>query len=980
VTQLKTLGRLRLERTSFTRPTPLLLLGYLSLEGSQQRKHLAELFWQEGNRMKSLSMTLTRLRQGAGEVIEADDKQARATLKSDAQELLESLDKSEWQQANELYTGAFLEGVVIEDWSTELEEWVYTTREYLAERVQYALLNLAEDAAKRQEFDKVRELSERAYKLPGLSGTDITNLKRLYPLLSAASSLLAPEVRKELEGYGIIVSLSREEAKAKFRAEKRTSGLPTRQTSFVGRESELGKVAALLTKVQLLTLLGTAGVGKTRLALQLAHEQQKLNSFEGVYFVSLESLNSSDLIVPTILGALGLTQQSQTDPLAQLVDFIAARSILLVLDNLEHLTQNVNLLSNLIRQCPNLKVLATSRERLNLEEEHLFPLEGLDFPPVNATFDEAKDVAAVTLFSQRAQQLQPQFDLRGQLAAVLKICKLVEGLPLGLELAASWTRLMSCQEIAAEIGRGLEFLATTTRNVPERHRSLKAAFDYSWKLLSPKEQEVLRKLSVFVGGFRREAASEVAGATIPLLASLVDKSLLKVLPNGRYDRHPLLYQFTQEKLAENQQEESATRKQHGHHFLNFLVKFKGQLEGSKEQETRRAIQEEVENVRASWLTIITSADEANLMTASQSLLSYFVTTGQTQQGLNLFRLGRQQLETFPEPAHPSKHTILRYAETSFIYWLGGYNEAFQGGLELLHAFDTLGDIHSSMNTCQLLGRAALRLGNYDDAHHYLEQGLALAKNLANDSALAESWRLLATIADQRGKFTEAKQYNEQALILYRRLGNTRSQVIIANNLGNACLGSGELNEAKRYFEEGLNTAKHIEFQAIIPYFLYNLAVIAKRQEAYEASESYCLEALTLTRTTHDKSLEASILGMLGVIKTKLNKEAEAYAYLKESLIVARDISDLPVLLENLLYVAEWHEQQGNVSDAVALASLVARHTASTGNNRTLAVKLCQRVRSEAEQAVSSHDESSLDEPEQMVQLESLLKRVLNTSP
>jgi predicted ATPase len=573
VAQLKALGGLKLEGTAFTRPTPLLLLAYLSLEGSQHRRHLAELFWTDGNRMKSLSMTLTRLRQGAGEVVEADEKRAWSTLISDAKELLEFLDKSNWQQASELYAGAFLEGVVLEDWSNELEEWVYTTREYLAERVQYALLNLAEETAKKQEFEKVRELSERAYTLPGLSGHEVSSLKRLYPLLCAGSSLLAPEVRKELDGFGVRVQLTTEEAKAKFTPTLTgTSTLPLRGTSFVGRDEELTELATLLRKpnVSLLTLLGPAGVGKTRLALQFAHEQTKLATFkEGVYFVPLDALSDASLLLPTLLGHFGLTQQGKTELLSQLTDFIADKTILLVLDNFEHLTQGSSLLSELLSKCPNLILFVTSRERLNLEEEYLFTLEGLPYPQtplVQTPPDDAKLSEAVQLFNERAQQVQPRFEVDTQLTDVIRVCQLVEGLPLGIELAASWVRLMSCKEIAMELDKGLGLLVSVSKNVPERHRSLKAAFEYSWKLLTLREQEVLRKLSVFVGGFRREAASEVADATIPVLASLVDKSLLRVLPNGRYDQHPLLYHYGREKLLEAPTDRDEVATKHANYY------------------------------------------------------------------------------------------------------------------------------------------------------------------------------------------------------------------------------------------------------------------------------------------------------------------------------------------------------------------------------------------------------------------------------
>ena len=296
---LKALGGLKLESVPFTQPKPLLLLTYLAIEGSQQRKHLAELFWREGDRMKSLGVALVRLRQGLNEGIESDTKKAWAMVSSDVKELLEALDKNNWQEADKLYTGAFLDGIMLETGNNELEEWVYSTREYLAERVQHALLNLAEEAAQLQDFLKTGELAERAYKLPGLAGTDLTNLKRLYPLLCAGNSLCAPDIRKEAESYGVTLQLTTQEAREKFKLEaKSSSPLPMRNTLFVGRDEELAELATLLSKpnVSLLTLLGPAGVGKTRLALQLAHEQQKLNTFkDGVYFIALDALTDSSL-------------------------------------------------------------------------------------------------------------------------------------------------------------------------------------------------------------------------------------------------------------------------------------------------------------------------------------------------------------------------------------------------------------------------------------------------------------------------------------------------------------------------------------------------------------------------------------------------------------------------------------------------------------------------------------------------------------
>jgi predicted ATPase len=890
--------------------------------------------------MKSLSMALTRLRQGVGEVIEVNEKQARATLSCDAKELLESLDKSHWQQANELYKGAFLEGVVLEDWSSELEEWVYTTREYLAERVQYALLNLAEETAKKQDFDKARDLAERAYKLPGLGGTEITNLKRLYPLLCAGRSLVAPDVRKELDGYGLRLELSSEEARARFGSKnKNLNTLPMRGTSFVGRDEELTELATLLTKanLSLLTLLGPAGVGKTRLALQFAHEQQKLHIFkDGVYFVSLDALRDSGLIIPTLLSHFGLTQQGKTEPIAQLTDFIAEKNLLLVLDNFEHLTEGSSFLPSMLSTCPNLKLLVTSREKLNLEEEYCFTLEGLPF--ANTPTSDAKLSNAVQLFTERAQQVQPHFDLEKTLHDVIKICKLVEGLPLGLELAASWVRLMSCSDIASEIEKGLELLTSTSKNIPERHRSLKAAFEQSWKLLSAKEQEVLRKLSVFIGGFSRETAREVAGATIPVLASLVDKSLLRVLPNGRYDRHPLLYQFTKEKLIENPDEERKAQECHHNHFLHFVQAQHIATRNYHFQPVIEIISQDFMNISTSWPWIVSESSETIFRDVCDILVQYFRYQGQCQTGLSWFETG---LSLNKNRTHQA---LLLHSIARMDYILGNFAHSLDYANQSLALFQTTENNSDLIRIYQLMGRTHLRLGSYDEAETYFVLALELASTVADQQALAVTYADWGQLYDMRGQFTEAVANIEKALNLNQKLEHYSAMVSNLNNLGNVHLGLGELIKARSFFEDGLAIARKIAFKDIIPYFLYNLAVLSKRTSHYEDGLSQCLEALQISREKADKSLEASILGMLGVFTTKLGKLEQARDYLVQSLYLAHTISDFPVLTENLFYVAELYERQNILERAIPVASFVVHHPATTGNNKAMAMKFLEDLR------------------------------------
>jgi predicted ATPase len=865
VIQLKALGGLRLESSPFTQPKPLLLLTYLAVEGGQQRKHLAELFWQDGDRMKSLGVALMRLRQGLGEGVEADDKKAWTTTSSDVKDLLTALDKSQWEKANELYTGAFLEGAVLEDWNNELEEWVYSTREYLAERVQHALLNLAEDAAQNQNFARAGELAERAYKLPGLAGTDLNNLKRLYPLLCAGNNLHAPEVRKEAENYGVTLQLTTQEARATFKPTAiGSSTLPVRNTSFVGRDEELAELATLLNKpnLSLLTLLGPAGVGKTRLALQLAHEQQKLNAFkDGVYFVPLDALSDSSLIVSSLLSHFGLTQQGKTEPLVQLTDFLADRNILLVLDNFEHLTDGSSLLSHLLSKCPKLILLVTSRERLNLEEEHVFVLEGLPFartPTRNATLSDA-----VQLFNERAQQVQPRFDVEQNLNEVLRICQLVEGLPLGIELAASWVRLMSCSEIAAEIEKGLELLTSASKNIPERHRSLRAAFEQSWKLLSAKEQEVLRKLSVFVGGFRREAASEVAGATIPVLASLVDKSLLRV-SEGRYGFHPLLQQYAFEKLEVNTKETNDTRAKHADFFVKLAESIESELKGKQQKEWLTRLEQEHDNFRSvlAWA------------------LQY---TDRNTEGLQL----AGALERF--------------------WYLRGY---FSEGREWLAAL-LARDLHKGSAYLKALfasASLALEQGDYEVTQSFLETCIRLGQELKAKDIVAGSLRCLGAIAHEREDYVTARNFLEQSLALERGMKNSWAMSACLNNLGLVAYNQEDYPAARTFHEESLAIKRKLGDDSMIAASLHNLGVVALDQGDASAARAYFEEVLAIRKALGDKRGLAMIYINLG----GLLEEQGEYAKAKQ------------LITESLKIMIEVGHKRGSVFILASLASLAMR--------------------------------------------------------
>ena len=342
--------------------------------------------------------------------------------------------------------------------------------------------------------------------------------------------------------------------------EVRKHNLPSLPTPFVGRQQTLARLDAYLRDptCRLVTLVGPGGIGKTRLAIEAAGRQ--IDAFDGVFFVALDSLHSPQAVLPAIAGALGLAPGQDQELQPQLLAYLRHKRVLLVLDNFEHLLSGAGILARVLEEAPGTQILATSRTRLNLQGEQLFAVEGMAYPdsppdPVPA-LGKGLDggmapYSAVQLFLASARRAEPGFALTpDNLGDIVAICRLVDGLPLGILLASAWVPVLSPGQIAAEIRQGLGFLETDLRDLPERHRSLGAVFRHSWDLLTTHEQEVLEALSVFQGGFDRPAAGRVAGASLRDLKRLVDSSLLQRCAAGRYDMHPLLQRYAAGRLRQ----------------------------------------------------------------------------------------------------------------------------------------------------------------------------------------------------------------------------------------------------------------------------------------------------------------------------------------------------------------------------------------------------------------------------------------------
>lgn len=379
--------------------------------------------------------------------------------------------------------------------------------------------------------------------------------------------------------------------------------LPRQTTPFVGRDAELDEIHAIIEKndVRLLTILAPGGMGKTRIALEAA--EQQLNHFpDGVYFVPLQPLSDGANIIPQIAQSIGYQlMQDGREPKQQLLDFLSNKQLLLLMDNFEHLLDSVWLINEILQAAPDVKIITTSRERLNLLGETIYPLRGMEFPTWE-TPEDALHYDAVQLLVQAAQRVKHEWQVTtDNLDYVARVCRLTEGMPLGILLAASWLDVYGLERICDEIQKNADILETELRDVPERQRSIRAIFDYSWERLKSQEQHIFMKMSLFRGGYTLEAAESITGANARQLQSLVNKALITRNRDGRYDIHELLRQYAEKLLKEDKSQYRQSQADHCRFYLEMLAAKTTSLKGDgKQAQAAREITIDFENISLAW--------------------------------------------------------------------------------------------------------------------------------------------------------------------------------------------------------------------------------------------------------------------------------------------------------------------------------------------------------------------------------------------
>lgn len=883
------------------------MLAFLAVENnsSHSRETLAGLLWPESpedEARNNLRVILSRLRQNLKQALPAEEPFLISTRSSiqftltnhiwldvaaftahiDAVRAHQHADEADCvpcrqhlEQAVALYTNDFVEGLFLQD-CEEYEKWLLLWRERLRADVLHALSVLAQAAmassdgsgaaryARRQlEIDPLRELAYRQSMQALVEQREHNAALALYERCRRIlHDELGVEPEPETQALASWVRANRaspatevqtptlRQAGTSQTAPPASHNLRQPLTPLIGRDDELAQLAARLAArtYRLISIVGPGGIGKSRLALQAALQQ--IDAFrDGVYFVSLARLQAAADVPAAIAEALSLPLSGEQAPQTQLLTMLRQREVLLVLDNLEHLLEAVPLLIDILQEAPAVVLLVTSRERLHVQAEDLFRLGGLAVPPAVAG-PAAADHAAMHLFMDRAARLQKDFQLTAEnIAAVGQICRMVEGMPLGIELAATWVSEYTCAEIAAELQRGLDILTTTLRDVPPHQRSIRSVFEYSWALLSAEERTILAQLSVFRGGFTRQAAQEIAGAAPQLLTQLLHKSLLRHAGSGRFDMHELLRQFVAEKLSEwGEQRVAATRTSHSHYYLGLVTDQAEELQRSAARTAATLISADLDNVRCGWDRAVAAADLALLSRSYVGLSRFYELTGLLQEGATVFRhavgVVRQYCDTQSNPYHQKLLCALLITEAHFWAKL----KQFAASLATLQDALGLASDKQHIQICIARGFVLALSADYQHAKEQLQHSLTCARSEHLPDLEAQALLELGFVNLQQGNYTSAEAQLRQAHDYYHRMDNQFYLADIYFQLSAVAADQNKISVSFDYLKQmqqsvekigdrkGAGLAAHMLSNIYNPLGMYAEAIQAARQAGQIAQE------------------------------------------------------------------------------------------------------------------------------------------------
>ncbi len=765
--------------------------------------------------------------------------------------------------------------------------------------------------------------------------------------------------------------------------------LPGSLPLFIGRDVYLRQIQASFKTNRLITLVGSGGIGKTRLALQVGAEL--LPAFGGgVYFVALAGIETGSLVLSAIIEALRLPVAGQQSLNLQLYNYLQNKQILLILDNFEQLLGDIAVLIELLENAPQLKLLVTSRERLRLPTESSFEIKGLDFPRAGNDLDfEAYGAIKLYLYNWRNPYTDSSLtpDERQWL---VRLCRLVEGLPLGIELAAAWARSVPLEQIVQELERDPSYSGKAEEESPEgqaetervekgqpnpdklfrratRHNGLRPALDWFWNRLSRNEQKVLLKLTVFRGGFKSEAALEVAQASPFFLEALVAKSFLNYSLQGRYEMHELLRQYAAHKLEQLPRELSLARHRHSRYFAR-LLQHKAEALSIGQHKELEEITIELENVRTAWHWALAEANAENISRSTVGLAWFYICKGFNKEGEQMLVAAIVCLRgVLAESGYDQRKVqfTLAHLLVKLAYFLKEKASFDQLSLAAEEAVGLARLTHQPKLEAEALmrwGGGLMWQGERDRARLLFEQAILLARKQRLRPLQAEILRSLGLLYDMNADYPKSVFYAQQAIALCRELNNKVGECAAVSNLGEAYLQQGEYTLAQKWLETALELAYGIHFLTIQANASESLGKLWTYVGDYATSKVYLEQALLLSRRAENTRLEAECLSSLGLLshlrgengaactynrqalkitaeQGNLQYEAYALTYLGHALSELNEREEASLVYQAALSIRRNLEQPGKATEPLAgLARL-----ALTGNNLVRASQIVEEI-------------------------------------
>ncbi len=893
------------------------LLVYLALEGERphQRQSLAGLFWPEmpeQTALKNLRQSLHRLQQTLDEpspgLSQAFLTITRQTVQCDP--ALLDVDVTQFQTllaaceghphrhlhlchdclerlrlAAALYQGELLAGFSLPD-STAFEGWLLFWRERLQQQASNALGQLAAALAERGESEAAFIHASRLVALDPFREEAHRLLMRLLAAVGQHSKALAQyeSCRHILqEELGVEPSAETTALYQQIQAAQRgetavTSGrratllhhFPVQFTPFIGRQQELQQIEELFLdpECRLLTLLGLGGIGKSRLSLHAGERLAARAGFvDDIYFFSLTAVQTAESLLTTLLNGLGIVAAARSQPQESLFNFLRGRRCLLILDNFEQLVGSASLLAEMLATAPGLRLLITSQLPLELQVERRLVVSGLDYPQVDEAAADLLTYSSVRLFVEAARQVEPAFRLEagneGNETAVRQICQLAQGVPLALELAAAWVRVMDCSAIVTEIGRSLDFLSLSPQDKPGRHQSMTAIFAYSWQLLAPAERTVLGQLAVFRGPFSLEAAMDVAEATPLALARLFDRSLVQRPRDGRYQLHELLRQFVSRETA-GQYVVAAQR--HSDYYLRLVAAQERAFYGPQPRQAVAAVQPHLSNIRQAWQWAIEQEDEAAIERSLEGMGRFFQTADLLQEGEAMFV---QAINRFGNLA-------------SLFIWRAVFLEK-QGQLREAIEQARIAETQSGQDegvlaaVYSLLGKLLPHEGQFEEAKACLQRAVEYYQATGELEPLAQSLRRMSIVCWRAGDYDQALHYFQQAIPWHRALGHKGGLAQLYSSLGGVYWERGDVAQALASIEQARELYEAVEDKMGLANVSGNLSILYAHLGQYEPALAASQQAMEISQEVGnryglaiDLSNQGSILLAIGEFERSLD--------------------------------------------------------------------------------------------------------------